>query len=778
MAWMGANKTMRSVDAVQRRSADQDRRASRQTGGFAAAGARGRSLLLASTVLSGVLTVFSPAAFAQQGGAKPADGANATAPGPLLLDSVTVEGEDSRGPGAGIVAKRSAAASKTDTSILETPQAVSVVTRGQMDAQGAGSVSEALRYTPGVNAESNGYDIRYDWLWVRGFNTYGTMWLDGLTLPGDPNNYATPSIDLHALERVEVVKGPASVLYGRAVPGGLVNQVSKRPLAKPYREVAVETSGFGGIEGSVDMTGPLTDDGKWLYRFTGLARNMGTQVDMERDRRIMVAPSITWKPQGGTSLTLHGYYQRDRDTFSARFYPARGTLLSNPAGQIPRDRFFADPNADEFNRDYYAIGYEFSHRFDETWTVRQNLRYGRADQDMFIAIVNPAFAFSGPPSSVLDRVSAISKDRLSTFAVDTQAEAAFRTGPLAHTVLFGVDYVRGVSDTKFGNSGFRDPVPPPIDFLNPTYGYVIPVPAYQRSGRQEQNQVGFYTQDQIRYGRWVGTLGMRYDMSSIETADRMTMRPNVSTDDNQFTGRVGLTYLFDNGVAPYASYSTSFLPVLGTDRGGSPFEAQTAEQFEVGVKYEPPGGRGLVTVSLFTLTMEGALTSDPVDTRFSVQSGEQRVRGVEIEGKYEVTTEIDLLGSYAYSDSEVVHSNRAIEVGRDMLRLPKHQASAWANYRPAYVPGLSLGAGVRATSSYQSDSTYLRELRIPGRAMVDAGISYDLGAVNSRLEGAVLRVNATNLFDREYVSHCLNLTGGSCNYGAGRTITAGLKYSW
>lgn len=762
------------------RKADISRNAATDRPEAAAFPGRGgiRARLLASTVLC---AMFAWPALAQQ------DAASAQAEeGATVLRTLTVEGEGARGPDEGIVARRSASASKTDTPLREIPQAVNVVTRDQMAAQGANTVSEALRYTPGAFPESNGYDVRYDWLFIRGFNSYSTFWLDGLGVGGDANNYAMPSINPYALERVEIIKGPASVLYGRTVPGGLVNLVGKRPQATPHREASVRTSAFGGIQGEVDMTGPLTEDGMWTYRFVGQARNMNTQIDHERDRQLMVAPSLTWSPTAQTSLTLHGYYQHDRPVFSPRFYPAAGTLLPNPDGQLPRDLFLGEPDSGVFERDYFHLGYEFEHAFDDTWTVRQNLRYGRSDQYMHLALVNPAFAFGfmAPPSSVLSRVAAVSDDRLTSFTVDTQAQAEFATGSLDHTLLFGVDYLHGVSDTNFGNSAGADPLPPPLDFLNPVYGAAIPLPAYQRSGVQKQDQIGVYAQDQIRAGNWLGTFGLRYDVSRIDTVDRMVAgAPTVATRDSKLTGRAGLTYLFDNGLAPYASYSTSFLPNLGTDRNGDPFAAMTAGQFEVGVKYEPAGGRGMVNLSLFQLTTRNALTPDPADPRpwqptFQVQGGEERVRGIEIEGKYELTPEVDLIAAYAYSRSQVLRSNNPAALGREMLRLPKHQGSVWVGYRPGFAPGLTLSAGVRATSSYQSDATYSPDLRIPARALVDIGAEYDFGALDKQFEGTKLRVNVTNLFDEVYVSHCLNATGGSCNYGAGRTITASLKYTW
>lgn len=708
---------------------------------------------------------FSTGAHAQEG------------PQSILLDKITVEGESATGPDDSIVAKRSRSASKTDTPLLETPQAVSVVTRKQMDEQGANTVSEALRYTPGVLPERNGYDIRYDWLYIRGFNTY--VWLDGLALPADPESYANPSVNPYALERIEVIKGPASVLYGRTAPGGLVNYVSKRPQATPHNEIEVATSAFGGIQTSLDSTGPLTQDGAWTYRFVGQARNLGTQVDGERDRQLMLAPSVTWSPTDATSLTLYGYYQRDDPKdFNPRFYPAVGTLLPNPLGQIPRDINFGNSGANEFNRDFYALGYEFSHDFNETWSFRQNLRYARSSQDMFLVLVNPAFAYQ-PDGHTLNRVSAASDDRLSSFNVDNQLEARFNTGSLDHTVLFGLDYLRGVSDRQFGNSPAGVP---PFDYLDPDYTpAVIPYPAYTTSVHQKQQQLGFYAQDQIRYDQWVGTFGLRYDLSEIDTTNRLAPgMPTVTNEDKKLSARAGLTYLFDNGLAPYASYSTSFLPTLGIDASSNPYKAQQAEQFELGVKYEPAGGRGLVTLSLFNLDLKNALTPYYISGAQVgyVQTGKQRIRGLEIEGKYELTPEVDLIASYAYTDSKVLESNREVELGREVLRLPEHQGSLWVNYRPDAVPGLSLSAGVRAISSYQSDPNYIAALRIPGRTLVDIGAEYDFGAFKKDFEGTKLRVNVTNLFDEKYVSHCLNITGGSCNYGAGRAITASLKYTW
>lgn len=705
---------------------------------------------------------------------------NATAGG-TVLPVVTVQAagpqETATGPVQGYVAKRSASATKTDTSLLETPQLINVVTRAQMDDQGARTVAEALRYTAGVLAEPNGFDVRYDWNYIRGYNTFGTQWLDGLPMPGDPSSYAVPRIPAYGLERVEVIKGPASVLYGKSIPGGLLNQVSKRPQAEAHREVQVTATNFGGAQVATDLTGPIDKDGQWLYRLVALRRDAHTQVDHERDTQTMIAPSFTWRPSAATSLTLQMHYQKDDPRMSPRFYPVIGSHTpSKLFGYIPRSLYLGEPSTDSFNRTYKSIGYAFEHRFNDTFAVRQNLRYGHAEQDMFLVRVHPFNAYR-PDGHTMNRVSAISDDDIRSLSVDTQVEAKVRTGPLEHTLLAGVDHLRGKISFNFANSAVGVPS---LDVLNPVYGLPVTRPtAYTTSNLQQLQQTGLYLQDQIRWGRAIATLGLRHDRSSIDTTNRtLASRPTVATDDSATTGRAGLTYVFDNGIAPYASYSTSFLPTSGVDRLNRPFQAQKGRQFEVGVKYEPEGGWGFMTASLFRNELENGLTPDGLNAQYSVQTGRQRLRGLELEAKADLTSRLSLIAAYSYTDSEVRASNDRVALGQDMLRTPRHQASAWMDYRFESVPGLQAGIGARYMSAYDTAPTYDPALRIPSLFLWDLGASYDLGMLSETLKGARLRLTIANVSDKRYVSHCLMSNGSPCNYGARRTATATLSYAW
>jgi len=664
-------------------------------------------------------------------------------------------------------------AGKTDTSLLETPQVVNVVTRRQMDDQGIRTVAEALRYTPGVMAEPNGFDMRYDWNYIRGYNTYGTQWLDNMALPGEPSGYAAPSIPAYALERIEVIKGPASVLYGKSVPGGLLNQVTKKPREETRREVRVSTTQFGGAEVGADLTGKLTEDSQWLYRLVALERQANTQIDHERDRRTLVAPSLTWRPSAATNLTLQAHYQRDTPTMAPRFYPTVGSLQSSPViGKIPTSLYMGEPTQDEFNRTFESVGYSFEHHFSDTFTVRQNLRWARSQQDMFLVRVHPFNPYAAD-GHTLNRLAAVSDDDIRTFTVDTHAEWRLRSGDVSHTVLAGVDYLHSDLSLKFGTGAA-----PSLDIWNPVYGQSVTRPAaYSTSTRQNVAQIGLYLQDQIRWGRTIATIGLRHDRSTVDSTNRLA-GSTVNTDDSATTGRVGITYLFDNGIAPYAAYSTSYLPTLGTNRATQPFNPQKGRQVEAGVKYEPTGGWGFVSASLFRNDLKNGLTPDPANTgsqTFNVQTGEQRVQGVELEAKADLTRQVSMLAAYSYNDSEVVSSNNAVSVGREMLRTPKHQASAWLDYRFTSLPGLRAGVGGRYLSDYQTDSTYLSALRIPSLFLWDLGASYDFSQVGMR--GWKLQLAVANVADKVYVSHCIN-TGANCNYGARRTATATLSYQW
>lgn len=694
--------------------------------------------------------------------------------GAVTLDALEVTGDTALGPTNGYVARRSATATKTGTSILETPQAVNVVGRKEIEDRQAQSVSQALLYTPGVLTQY-GTDLRYDWLYVRGF--VPGRYLDGLRLPFGARGYSQPRIESYGLERIELLKGPSSGLYGQNSPGGLLNLVSKRPSAVPLREIQLQTGSFGRAQAAFDLSGPVDPDGRILYRLTGLARTTGTQVDYLEEDRVFIAPSVTFRPDADTSLTiLSQYLHIDSPGGGApQGLPTLGTLYNNPRGRIPTNRFIGEPNYDRFKLDHGFIGYAFQHRFNDVWTVRQNLRFSHVEADTQ-RVQAIGLAANG---RTLSRYAWAFPERSNLFNVDNQAEARFFTGPLAHTLLFGADYLR--EDARYDESELR--VVPSVDIFTPVYAGTVTRPPLGTRITQGRNQAGLYVQDEIRVGGFSLTLSGRQDWANAVTRTRTAATGAVSQvkqDDAAFTGRVGLSYLFEGGFAPYVSYATSFQPTSGTNRLGTPFAPTTGDQIEGGIKVQPAGTNLLLTGAVFDLKQQNVLTPDALDFRFNTQAGEARVRGLELEAKASLSESLDVIASYAAMTSEFTKANANAAgvsiVGNELPFVPRHQASVWLDYtiRTGDWAGLGLGTGVRYIGVSVGDNANL--YKTPVVTLVDAALRYDFGYRYPSLKGVDLALNATNLFDRTYVTTCIAATG--CFYGNRQTILATLRYRW
>lgn len=681
------------------------------------------------------------------------------------IDVVT--GQRGWEPVRGRVAAVSATGTKTDTPIVETPQTLSIIPRLRMEEQGVRNLTDALAYSPGVMPSFGGSDTRNDVVQVRGF--YPRDFLDGLRLPFSAYSVAVPQIDPWMLERVELLQGPASILFGQTSPGGVINAVSRRPAFEPHHEVMLQTGNFARMQGAFDTTGALDADGRFAYRLTGLARTTGSEVDFTHDRRLLIAPAITWRPSSDTSLTLLSHFQRDDMISPYVGLPYSTVLGANPNGRLPRSRYPGEPEHDGYRRDQFGLGYAFEHRFDQSWMVRQNLRYTQVDID---GRATPGVALAAD-GRTLSRVATRGLAHGSIFAVDTQAQVDFTTGPLRHTVLAGVDYQHQRDQYRF-SSGLASS----IDLYNPVYFTVVPPLIPRLHTLQTMDQLGLYAQDQIRMGRWVLTLGGRHDWADASTRDRMA-GTRVTRDDRAFSGRVGLNYVSDSGIAPYVSYATSFEPVLGTDFSGRPFEPTTGRQYEVGIRYHPPGSQTLISLAAYHLTQQNVLTPDttPGRTNFSVQTGEVEVRGINAEARVTLSDQVDILASYAYTDSEVTRANPnaagVSTVGRPLVRTPRHTASFWGNYRFTEGPlrGLVLGGGLRHLGSSYSDTALT--IRTPAVTLFDAALHYDLEGLSPELQGVRLSVTGTNIGDRDYVSYCLSTV--QCFYGTGRTVLVSLR---
>ena len=736
---------------------------------------RGRDLVLATTAL-GSLLLAPPPAHAQDSTATPLAFPAEAPAGTLVLPQVNVQATAWRAwqPVEGYVAPLTTTGTKTDTPLIETPQSVGIVTRDQIDDQAALNVSQALRYTAGVLPEVRPTS-RYDSVFVRGFGGQGTSaayvnFLDGLRQQRGIS-YAIPTVDPWLLERIEVLRGPASVLYGQTGSGGIVNLVSRRPTEEAVHEVRLEAGSNSLLQTAFDFGGKLTEDGEFLYRLSGIGRIAETQYDYNKESRIAVAPAVTWRPTADTTLTVLGNYQYEPDGGFYNFAPAVGTVLPNRFGRLPSSFFSGDPNYNLFQRRLASIGYQLEHRLDETWTFRQNFRYQHIDAE-FKAISGRALAAN---QRTLSRSIVHSIEHADTFALDNQAQATFSTGPVDHTMLFGIDWGRSSAKRRLGNAGLSPAYA--LDIFAPSYYQTFPEPVLATT-TQIQDQLGFYAQDQIALGKLRLTLGLRQDFATSETVTRATGR-SASQEDSAFTWRAGALYLFDNGLAPYASYATSFLPNSGTyaaTRGGSPFDPTTGEQYEAGIKFQPNGFNSYIQLAAFHIRQQDVLTPDPVNTGYSIQTGEIRSRGIELEGRASLNDNLDLIVAYAYTDAEVTESTTAGVTGKAVPQVPKHSASAWADYRFTDGPlrGLGLGAGIRYIGETPGDET--NSFDVSSFTLFDAAIRYDLGALREDLKGAQLTLNVSNIGDKDYVASCSS--ADACYFGNRRLVLAGLRYKW
>ncbi|HEC2121557.1 TPA: TonB-dependent siderophore receptor [Klebsiella oxytoca] len=676
--------------------------------------------------------------------------------------------EDPTAPLKGIVATRTLSATKTAAEIVKTPQSVSVVTRDQMRALDVTSVSQALRYSAGVFTEYRGSSNRNDEVFVRGFS-YVPKFLDGLSY-GATASSQTGTFDPWLLERVELVRGPASVLFGQVNPGGLIAMTSKRPVSQPIHELQFRTGNHHLAEGAFDFGGPLSDDGRLLYRLNGIARTQNSQVEDYKETRMAIAPALTWYPDDATRMTLLTSYQKDPDAGYRNFLPRYGTVESVDGSYIPRDFNVSDPSYNQSWREQTMIGYEFEHQPDDTFTLRQNARYATIKQKYRYLV----YSSSPANSSVLSRRAQHETRQTDEFGIDNQLEAKFASGQVAHTVIGGLDYKTSKDKQYLGRAGGSQY---DLDWRSPTYGVSIDESAFSPATNEQQNldQAGVYVQDQLSWQNWELLVSGRYDWAEVRTTD-FTDASSTQQNDNKFTWRTGLLYAFDFGLSPYISYSTSFEPNLQTNRapGVGPFDPSEGKQVEVGVKYQPDPN-ALITLALYDLTQSNVATYNSAAGWFE-NSGKVRSKGVEAEAHATLFENLNLIASYTYTDAETVNTTVVGTEGKTPARIPTHMASAFTSYTlpDGALKSLTAGVGVRYIGTSYGDAK--NTFKVPAVDLYDAMVSYELGELNSSLKGAQVQFNVNNIADTRYVASCAS--DSACFYGIGRTVTATVSYAW
>ncbi len=679
--------------------------------------------------------------------------------------------ESAWGPVEGYLATRTAAGTKTDTALVEAPRSISVATRQQMQDRNVQNLDDAVKYMPGIVSASYGSDTRYDWMRVRGFEP--TQFLDGLPLPRGV--YANPKAETWNLDRLALLRGPASSVYGQTPPGGLLDMVSRRPSAESSNAIQVQYGSDNYRQINFASTGKIDDEGQFLYGISGVVRDAGTQVDHIDNKRYNIAPSLTWNIDTDTKLTLLSQFTRDDTGATSQFLPIQGTKIKSPLGDISHHKNLGDPDYEYYDRTYYALGYAFEHRFNDAWQFKQNLRYTKSEL-AFQQLTVGAYAYSPVDAEGnVSRTSTNVDENIGQFAVDNNFQADFATGDITHTLLIGLDHQR--TDTSY-LSIYGDGLK--TNVYNPIYGQPIVRPA--RSGayydyNQKTVQTGLYVQDQMALDKWRVTLGGREDWVHQGTT-YFNKNDATNTDRSKnFSGNAALSYVFDSGFVPYISYAESFQPASNASVSPTDsYKPTEGKQWELGIKYQPPGSNTLLSAAVYDLTQKNVLATSTGAGGVSItnQTGEVKVKGLELEAVSDVTENLKVIAAYTLAKSEVQKGDFK---GNRLQLMPNQQASLWTDYtwHTGVLDGFGIGAGARYTGNTYGDqgNTWLGKAN--AYTVFDAAVHYDLGRLDNSLKGASLKLNATNLFNKDYISTC---DGSYCYYGDQRSVVASATYQW
>lgn len=706
------------------------------------------------TLLALACAALAAPAFAADGRAKPpADEAT-------TLDEITVQAQRQ----ARYLARWSTGVTKANTPLLETPISVSVVSRQQIDDQKPRSVSEALRYTPGAFVGLVGSADRYDYIALRGFidNSTDNSVLDGLKLLGDSAAFNSVQIDPYFLERIDVFRGPSSVLYGRASPGGFALLTTKKPTFDYYRSVEATFGSRDQLGAAFDFAGPAYE-GESLraaYRVTGLGRSSDTQVEHTRRERYALAPSLLLQFGDDTSLLLQANLQHDPSGGFHSGLPADATIDTRHNGLRISPRFFdGEPNWDGFRRTQRLLGYQFEHRFGANWSFRQHYRHVDADVNL-----KQIYGYGWAGERLLNRYYSGGDEALRADAVDNQLQGRFATGGLQHTLTVGLDY-QNRRNIGYWDSGVADPIAP----FAPVYGR-SGLSASRSYWRHEFEQTGLYAHDQIALDRWRFSLSAREDWVHMANIGRFFDRTRSKWSGSRFTSRVGAVYLFENGLSPYVSYSESFNPNLYVDADNQLLDPTESRQSEIGLKYQPPGSETLLSVAAYDLVQDH-VASRVLAANHYEPAGQVRSRGIELEAKSQLSERFSLMGSYTFTDMEFRRGEMAPR-GNTPYQAPRHMASVWGDY--AFAGGVGVGAGLRHVGTMWADN--LNTLKVPAYTLVDLSLRFELARASDTLRGLSLRLNANNLLDKRYVSSCASTL--YCYYGEERNVTATVRYEF
>ncbi|WP_324282334.1 TonB-dependent siderophore receptor [Cyanobacterium aponinum UTEX 3221] len=625
-------------------------------------------------------------------------------------DTIEVVATQDRQEGSRYNAPTATTGTRIEAPLSDLPISVQVLPEELIEDRQVIRLQELADNVPGVETVSGYGGLPVNDYYIRGFQAVESF-RNGFR----DVTFISPR-DVANIERVEFLKGPASVLYGGGFNlSGAVNTITKKPQTDPFYDLQGTIGNYDFYRTTVDFTGPFTQDKNLLYRLNVAYENSGSFRDFNENEGVFVAPSITWKIGKNTRLTVDFEYQNYDYVFDRGFTP---NIPSDILFDLPISRFLGEPDFSRANFDSYYYSYNFEHEFDEQWKIRQ----GFAGLNVNGNVQNVQPTTLQEDNRTLNRRAEISDEYTENYSLQTEVIGKFKTDSIEHNLLFGVEYAR----YKFSYDFIRASIDP-LDIFNPIYGAKPGkfFPAFAQE--YGTNNIGIYLQDLVYLTpNVIVLLGGRYDWTDNFYRDRNTGDTFSETSDNEFSPRLGLVYKPTENTSLYFSWARSFLPTTfgGASRTGELFEPETGEQVEIGVKQDFLEGRLSATLAFYNLTRKNVLTTDPVDPNFSIQTGEQTSNGIELDLTGEILPGWNIIANYAYTNAYVSKDNNIPE-GDRLAGVPRNTASLWTTYeiQGGNLQGLGFGLGL-----YYVDQREGRlpnnDLQLPSYFRTDASIFY------------------------------------------------------
>ncbi|WP_370245124.1 TonB-dependent siderophore receptor [Alteromonas abrolhosensis] len=661
-------------------------------------------------------------------------------------------------------------ATKTNTPIVELARTISIETALDLKQKGVLNLSQSATYMAGVTGESYGYATRVDSISTRGLSI--PRYRDSIQeLFG---SYNSTRAEIYTMEQVELLKGPASVLYGQSSPGGIMNYVSKTPTLGKGSEVVLSYGSFDRAQVGVDVNGSLSEDDKWMGRFVGIYRNADSQVDYVSDDTQVFMPSLSFMPSDDTTLTLIGLFQDTDSDTAAQFIPVEGTLLPLADGTyLPdQDVYAGEPGFNKFDTKSNQVTLLGEHLINDTTSLSFTAlwRDGEADYHQawatFTGGTRYLNAYVGAPVAPTDtfvpRTFYQADNTFSQHAFDVRVNKGFVTGSFEHELLAGVQYQNVKTDANSayyaGGGVLQGDFRYILDLANPEYTgapeQAIFDAIYNDAPEQTVTDTGLYLSDQISYENWRVTLGLRHDRVDNDTGV-------TEQDDTQTSYSAGILYRFENGISPYLSYAESFETVVGLDNNNNQLKPEEGRQYEAGIKYELSSIPGFITLAYYDIEVSNLPNPNGLPDEAAQQQGVTTIEGFELEGRVDFG---QITAQFAASVMDAEDPN-----GFSLSAQPDSNASLWINYSPLELEALTVGAGIRYVGESVSENGVIR-YDTPSYTLGDLMVSYELS------DNLDLQLNVRNVTDKKYLTSCL--FRGDCFPGVRRTVNASLTYSF